>query len=97
MSPSPDARRLIAKLVLLLTGIWVLFLVAGIAVAPVRFALFLIPGCAFVPAAYYAVLVHRDAASDRSWKFLIIYAIAGIVLMITSGDALHRLPPPSDL
>jgi hypothetical protein len=46
---------------------------------------------------HYAVLLHRDAASDRSWKFLIIYAIVGIVLMITSGDALHRLPPPSDL
>jgi len=99
MSPSPEARRLIAKLVLLLAGVWVLFLAAGIALAfqgpfdPVRFPLFLIPGCAFVPAAYYALLLHRDDRAEQSWKFLIIYAIAGVVLMIASGDGLHRLPP----
>jgi hypothetical protein len=102
-SMSPDARRLIAKLVLFLAGVWVLFLAAGIATAlrgpfdPIRFPLFLIPGSAFVPAAYYALVLHRGDDSDRSWKFLAIYAIAGVVLMVGSGNALHQLPPPSDL
>jgi hypothetical protein len=100
---SPEARRLIAKLVLFVAGVWVLFLAAGIAAAltgpfdPIRFPLFLIPGCAFVPAAYYAIRLHRGDDSDRAWKFLIIYAIAGVVLMIGSGNGLHGLPPASGL
>jgi predicted membrane channel-forming protein YqfA (hemolysin III family) len=96
---SPEVRRLIAKLVLFVAGVWVLFLAAVLRgpFDPIRFPLFLIPGCAFVPAAYYAILLHRGDHSDRSWKFLVIYAIAGVVLMIGSGNGLHQLPPASDL
>lgn len=88
---SPVARRLIAKLVLLLAVVWVLFLAAGFrgSFDPVRFPLFLIPGCAFVPGAYYAIRLHRADVSDRSWKLMVIYAVAGVILMIASGNALR--------
>ncbi|MEV6847409.1 hypothetical protein [Actinoplanes sp. NPDC051411] len=94
MSISPDARRLIAKLVLLLAVIWMLFLAAGFRgpFDPARFPLFLIPGCAFVPAAYYAIRLHRGDRADRSWHFMAIYAVAGIIMMIVSGRALASPP-----
>lgn len=90
MSLSPEARRLIAKLVLLLAVIWMLFLVAGFRgpFDPARFPLFLIPGCAFVPAAWYAIRLHRGDRADRSWHLMVIYTVAGVAMMIVSGRAL---------
>ena len=94
---SSESRRLIGKLAVFLAGCWVLFLGAGIAAALrgslglVQFPLFLIPGCAFVPAVYYALRQHRPDASDESWKYLVIYTVAGVVLMIGSGDALRQM------
>jgi hypothetical protein len=87
MSLSPETRRLIAKLVLLLGLIWVLFWAAG-PFSPVR----LIPGCAFLPAAYYAIRLHRGDDSDRSWHFMAIYVVAGVVMMIASSRALAFSP-----
>jgi hypothetical protein len=94
---SRAARLVVGKLVVFLAGCWVLFLAAGIAAALrgsvglLQFPLFLIPGCAFGPAVYYALLLHRADASERSWKYMVVYAVAGVVLMIGSGDALHRM------
>jgi low temperature requirement protein LtrA len=90
MSLSPEPRRPIARLVLLLAVIWILFLAAGFRgpFDPARFPLFLIPGCAFVPAVYYAIRLHRGDDSDRSWHFMAIYAVAGVIMMIASGRAL---------
>lgn len=92
---SPDARRLVGKLVLFLAGCWVLFLAdsAFQPFDPLRFPLFLVPGCAFVPAAYFAIRLHRDPASGPVWRQMIIYAIAGVVLMISSGNALYQMGP----
>jgi hypothetical protein len=92
---SSEARRLVGKLVLFLAGCWVLVL-AGSAFQPfdpLRFPLFLIPGCAFVPAAYFAIRLHRDPDSGSVWRQMVIYAIAGVVLMIGSGNALYQMGP----
>jgi hypothetical protein len=91
MPPSPPARRVIAKLVLFLAGVWVLFLAKGSTEPfdPIRLPLYLIPGCAFVPAAWYAIRLHRHDHSTRSWNLLVVYAVAGVVLMIASGAGLN--------
>lgn len=90
-----ELRRLVGKLVLFLAGCWLIVLVSGVAgalrgasVEPLYFAFLLIPGCAFVPAAYYAVGLHRTADPvqlDRIWPKAIVYGVAGLILLFGAG------------
>jgi hypothetical protein len=96
-----EMRRWVGKLVLFLAGCWVVVLVAGIAGAlrgasldPVNFLVALIPGCAFVPAAYFATRLHTTSEPgelDRLWPKTLGYGLAGLVLLIGSGYGLYRM------
>jgi hypothetical protein len=86
-----EAQRLVGKCVLFLAPCWIMAPVAGIVGAtrgtqrdPLILALFLIRGCAFVPAAYYCVQLHRyhDAADlNHVWPKVVVYGVAGLVLL----------------
>ncbi|MEU8610604.1 hypothetical protein AB0C29_21710 [Actinoplanes sp. NPDC048791] len=94
-----EMRRWVGKLVLFLTLCWVIVLASlvggaarGASIPPLNVALALLPGCAFVPAAYFAVQLHRtaDAARiDRLWPKTLVYGIAGLVLLFGSAYAVY--------
>ncbi|GID98019.1 hypothetical protein ACFQFC_15830 [Amorphoplanes digitatis] len=96
-----ELRRLVGKFVLFFVGCWLIVLVAGVAgalrgasVEPLRFAILLIPGCAFVPAAYYAVGLHRSddpGQLDRIWPKAIVYGLAGLVLLFGTAYGLYEM------
>ena len=87
-----EVRRLIGKVVLFLALCWLVVLIAGVSGAmqgasfePLNVALALIPGCAFIPATYYALQLHRtsDAAQiARLWPKALAFGIAGLVLLV---------------
>ena len=92
-------RRWVGKVVLFLTLCWVVVLIAGIAGAaqgatfkPLNVAFALIPGCAFVPAAYYAVRLHTrsDAEYVNSiWPKALVFGVAGLVLLFGASYAIY--------
>jgi hypothetical protein len=100
-NPAIEARRLVGKFVLFFALCWLLVLVAGVIGAlrgpkldPLAFAMFLIPGCAFMPGAYYAVKLHRSAdlaELNRLWPAAVVYGVAGLVLLIGTGYALYAM------
>jgi hypothetical protein len=95
-----ESRRLVGKVVLFLALCWVVVLIAGVAGAargasypPLNIAFALLPGCAFVPAAYFAVRLHRtaDPAQLRQiWPKALIYGVAGTVLLFGSAYAIFQ-------
>jgi hypothetical protein len=94
-------RRLVGKVVLFFGGCWLIVLIAGVAGAlrgaeadPVRFAILLIPGCAFVPAAYYSIGLHRTADRERVawlWPRAVVCGIAGLGLLFGLAYSLYRM------
>jgi hypothetical protein len=99
--PAIEAWRLVGKFVLFLALCWLMVLVAGVAGAvrgprldPLAFAMFLIPGCALLPGAYYAIKLHRSADPrevNRFWPAAVVYGVAGLVLLIGTGYALYAM------
>lgn len=96
-----QGRRLIGKLILFLTGCWLIVLVAAVAgafrgasVEPLNFAIMLIPGCALVPAAYFAIGLFRTtdpAQMNRLVPKAIVYGVSGLVLLISTAYALYEM------
>jgi hypothetical protein len=95
--PATDARRALGKLALFLAGVWGLLLMIGIIVAVqgtldipvITWPLLLVPGFAFVPAAYYAIKLHQvDGPADektllgKAWLYAAIGLILGIVVIV---------------
>lgn len=99
-----ELRRLVGKVVLFLAGCWLMVLVAGVSgglrgasVEPWRFIILLIPGCAFVPATYYAIGLHRTSDPgqlDRIWPKAIVYGMAGLVLLFGTAYSLYQMDRP---
>jgi hypothetical protein len=77
----------------------VVVLIAGLAGAargasfePLNVAMALIPGCAFVPSAYFAVRLHLTSDPgeiSRLWPKTLVYGAAGLVLLIGAAYALY--------
>jgi hypothetical protein len=96
-----EARRLVGKIVLFLVLCWVVVLIAGVAATvrgvsfePLNIAMALIPGCAFVPAGYFAVRLHltSDAAQlSQIWPKTLVYGVAGLVLLVGAAYALYQM------
>lgn len=94
-----EMRRWVGSLVLFLTFVWVIVLIVGVAgafhgadIPLLNIAIALLPGCAFVPAAYYSVRLHRSddkATIDRLWPKALVYGIAGMVLLIGGAYGLY--------
>ena len=96
-----ELRRIVGKLVLLLAGAWVLVLVGGIGGAArgaslpaFNLAIFLTPGCAFVPATFYAIKLHTTTDPELSRQYMsktLIYGVAGLVLLLVAMYGLFRM------
>ena len=94
------ARRLVGKVVFFLALCWLVVLIAGVAGAvrgasldPFNFAIMLIPGCAFAPAAHFAIKLHTTANPERLnqlWLKALIYGGAGLVLLFGAGYGLYQ-------
>ncbi|MCO8272868.1 hypothetical protein M1L60_19930 [Actinoplanes sp. TRM 88003] len=101
VTPATEMRRWVGKFVLFLAFVWVVVLIAGIAGAfqGAEFPLLnvlvaLIPGCAFVPASYFSLQLHRTddkAVLDRIWPKALVYGIAGMVLLIGGAYGLYEM------
>jgi hypothetical protein len=96
-----EGRRIVGKFVLLLAGAWLVVLLAGIggiingaAIPWENWGIILIPGCAFVPATYFAVKLHMTTDPEQLKQFLqkaVIYGLAGLVLLIGAGYSLSQM------
>ena len=104
VDPATGLRRVAGKLVLFLVGCWLVVLVAGVAGAfrgatlePLNFAIMLIPGCALVPAAYFAAGMYRTTDPERVrqiWPKVVVYAVAGLVLLFGTAYGLYQMGRP---
>lgn len=98
-----EVRRLVGKVVLFLVLCWVVVLIAGVAGAaqgasfePLNVVLAILPGCAFVPAAYFAVRLHtttNPAQVSRLWPKTLVYGTAGVLLLIGAAYAIYAGGP----
>ncbi|NMO55204.1 hypothetical protein HH310_28970 [Actinoplanes sp. TBRC 11911] len=94
-----EVRRLVGKVVLFLVLCWVVVLIAGVAGAaggasfdPLNVALAVLPGCAFVPAAYFAVRLHTTTdpvQAGRLWPKTLVCGAAGVLLLAGAAYALY--------
>lgn len=96
-----EMRRLVGKFALLLAFIYVLVLMAG-AFRAVRgpelpalgWALFLLPGVAFVPAVMEAVRLHRTSDPERMmalWRRCALFTVIGVALVVVAVVVVGRL------
>ncbi|MGX6606543.1 hypothetical protein ACWKSP_31135 [Micromonosporaceae bacterium Da 78-11] len=95
-----EFRRWVGKLVLFLAGAWAVVLVAavsgliqGATIPALSVVAILIPGCAFVPAAYYAIKLQRVGEPEQvndAWRKSLRYGIAGAVLLIVAVASLYQ-------
>lgn len=100
-SAATEMRRWVGKVVLFLAFTWVVVLIAGVSGALrgadlplLNIAIALVPGCAFVPAAYYSVQLHRvddRGTLDRLWPKAVIYGVAGMILLFGGAYGLYRM------
>ena len=101
-STATEFQRLLGRFVLFLAGVWVLVLIAGItgsfrgaSIPLMNWAIILVPGCAFVPATYYAVKLQMPKTSGEEvkalWPKAAGYGVAGIALLISAGYSLYRM------
>jgi len=91
--------------VLFLTLCWVVLLVAGVAGAaqgssykPLNIVMALLPGGAFVPAAYFAVRLHLTSDReqlDRAWPKTLVYGVAGVALLVGGAYAVYQMDQPA--
>jgi len=92
----------VGKFVLLLAGIWVMILVAGIAVLAqgqtnvpaLNWATVLLPGCALVPGAYLSLKLLRTQDSEQIrdlWVKSALYGASGLVIGIGALVALVQM------
>lgn len=87
-----EARRLIGKVVLFLALCWLVVLIAGVSGAlqgasfkPMNVALAIIPGVAFLPAAFYSVQLHRTSDATqitRLWPKALVFGTVGLALLV---------------
>jgi hypothetical protein len=94
-----EVRRLVGKVVLFLVLCWVVVLIAGVAGAargasfePLNVVLAILPGCAFVPAAYFAIRMHTTsdpAELGKLWPKTLVYGAAGVLLLVGAAYALY--------
>ncbi|HET6483661.1 MAG TPA: hypothetical protein VFG35_26970 [Actinoplanes sp.] len=95
-------RRTAAKLVLVLAGCWVLFLVAGVITAAggssdipwINWVSILFPGFALVPAGYYGIKLLRSSDPDvirALWPKCAVYGVIGVVLGVVTVVALNMI------
>lgn len=99
--PATGLRRVAGKLGLFLVGCWLVVLIAAVAgalrgaqVDPLSFVIVLIPGCALVPAAYFAVGMLRTTDPQRVgqlWPKAVGYGAAGLVLLVGAGYSLYQM------
>lgn len=100
--PGTNARRALAKLVLIFAGIWLLLIVGQTVVLAqgklhvpvINWPAMITPGFAFAPAAYYAIKVQlsgdqaaQKALLGRAW----LYAAIGIVLAVAVIVILYQM------
>lgn len=93
-------RRLVGKFVLFLVLCWVVVLISGVAGAfrgasfeALNVVLAILPGLAFVPAAYFAVRLHMTADPgqvNRLWPRSLILGIAGLVLLFGAAYGIYQ-------
>jgi hypothetical protein len=96
-----EMRRFVGKVVLFLTLCWVVVLISGVAgavrgasVEPLNVVAALLPGCTFVPAAYFAVRLHTTSDPERLdqiWPKTLVYGVAGLVLLFGAAYAIYRM------
>jgi len=100
--PATELRLVVGKLGLFLAGCYALLLVAGVAVLaqgetdipPINLVAVLVPGFAFVPAAYYGVKLHTTSDPERMrvlWPKCAAYGVAGLVLLVVTVVALDQV------
>ncbi|MEV6487084.1 hypothetical protein AB0M20_00390 [Actinoplanes sp. NPDC051633] len=100
--PAVRLRKVVGKFVLLLAGVWVIVLVAGVVllassdaeVNPLSWAMILLPGCALVPGAVISLrLLRSDDPEQVSslWVKSAIYGVAGLVIGIGSFVAIAQM------
>lgn len=98
-SEALEVRRLVGKVVLFFVLCWVVVLIAGVAGAArgasfelLNVVLAILPGCAFVPAGYFAVRLHTTTDPEqvgRIWPKALLYGTAGLVLLIGAAYAIY--------
>jgi hypothetical protein len=101
VGPAIELRRLVGKFVLFLALCWLVLLIAGVAGAgggasykPLNVAMAVLPGVAFVPAAYFAVRLHLTSDReqlDRIWPRTLVYGIAGLALLFGGTYAIYQM------
>ncbi|GIE89969.1 hypothetical protein [Actinoplanes regularis] len=94
-------QRLVGKVALLLTFIYILFLLGGVMtlargrdVSPFTWPLFVLPATAFVPAVLFAVKLHQTSDPVKLkdlWKRCAVYAITGFALLLAMAFSLIEL------
>jgi hypothetical protein len=100
--PVTELRRVVGKLGLFVAGCYALLLVAGVAVLVqgetdiplINLVTVLVPGSAFVPAAYYGVKLHTTSDPEQMralWPKCAVYGVAGVVLLIATVVALDQV------
>lgn len=104
MQAAVQGRRLAGKMVLFLVLCWLVVLISGVAGAtrgvsfePLNILVAVLPGVAFVPAAYFAVRLHltsERAELDRLWPRTLVYGVAGLVLLFGAAYAVYRMGQP---
>ncbi|GAA2848168.1 hypothetical protein Acy02nite_02280 [Actinoplanes cyaneus] len=88
-------QRLVGKIAVLLTFIYLMILISGAArlargieTNPVTWGLFLLPAVAFVPAVVDGVKLHRTLDPERLkplWRHCALYTLIGLVLLIATA------------
>src|SRR4051794_24454194 len=101
VTAATELRRWVGKLVLFLAFTWVIVLISGVSGAlrgadiPLLNAIiFLLPGLAFGPAAYFAVQLHRTedkATLDQLWPKALVYGVTGLVLLFGGAYVLYQM------
>jgi hypothetical protein len=94
-------RRLIGKLAWLAAIVYVLLAVGGIVAlmrdipaAPLAYALLLMPGLAFGPAAVDAVQLHRTAdpaQTDQLWRRCALYTGIGFFALVSDARLINQM------
>jgi hypothetical protein len=100
VQPRFALQRLVGKFALLFAFVYLLTLIAAVmyfvqhGFDVLRMALIVVPGCAVVPAVFYAVRLHLASEPKRLadlWRRCAVYAVSGLVLTISAALTFGRM------